>query len=119
MYYFIFQNWRPQGCTAAATSAAIAAQSHEITAPSAAVATCAITAIEQPHPSTQEGWLERIQQAAGLVSSPQQYNTLNDDDRKIVDDIHSTYEKWDSWEPQMPIQKMMKDVVTKNNINNF
>jgi len=73
----ICQNWRPQGCTAAATSAAIAAQSHKITVPSAAVATCAITAIEQPHPSTQEGWLERIQQAAGLVSSSQQYNTLN------------------------------------------
>ena len=49
----------------------------------------------------------------------EQYNLLSDENKKMVDEIHSTYEKWDSWEPQMPIQKMMKDIVTKNNINNL
>jgi len=49
----------------------------------------------------------------------EQYNSLSDDDRKMVDEIHSTYEQWDNWEPQLPIQQMMKDVVSKNNINNL
>ena len=48
-----------------------------------------------------------------------QYNSLCEDDKKMIDNIHSTYEKWDNWDPQMPLQKMMKDIVTKNNINNY
>ena len=48
--------------------------------------------------------------------SDENYITLSPSDKEFVDKLHDIDQTWDTWEPSIPIQKIMKDLVSKNNL---
>lgn len=39
------------------------------------------------------------------------YESLNSEDREFIDKIHEHYDKWNTWQPYIPIQLMLKNVI--------
>lgn len=41
------------------------------------------------------------------------YESLDSEDREFIDKIHEHYDKWSTWQPYIPIQLMLKNVIDK------
>ena len=46
--------------------------------------------------------------------SSENYQSLDAKDKEFIDKIHEHYDKWDSWQPYIPIQIMLKNVIDKS-----
>lgn len=47
------------------------------------------------------------------------YSKLNASDKEFVDNLHKAHDSWDSWTPEIPIQRIMKDLVSKHDLSNY
>jgi hypothetical protein len=44
----------------------------------------------------------------------EEYSTLNENNREFIDKIHEHYDKWNTWQPYIPIQIMLKNLIDKS-----
>ena len=49
----------------------------------------------------------------------EQIGKLSNEDKTLVEEIHRINNEWKTWTPVMPLQKMMKDLLTKHDIINI
>lgn len=41
---------------------------------------------------------------------------INDENREFIDKMHTYYDQWDRWEPQTPLENILKRAIDRSNI---